>query len=205
VPAQQVVHEQHGREAVEEAAEGDGVDVLGSVAAEIDLAAQGALRAAHELARGEERNPGQPGPGGEDRPAVAGARRHLQVVAIDHLVMGVLVREVEVGIFHERAHVDVVAHAVAGNASAEGVELHHGQEEKRDQHDARPRDRARRGSGPRAQGERARRPRREQSGGERPLRPAGDDDQGQAGGHRAGDEGERARACHARASRHSSS
>ena len=60
VPPQQVVDEQHRREAVEEAAEGDGVDVHGTVAAEIDLAAQGALRAADELAGPEERDPGQP-------------------------------------------------------------------------------------------------------------------------------------------------
>ena len=135
VPAQQVVDEEHGGEAVEEAAQRDGVDVARARIRESRRRRPSArCDAADDLAGREERDPGQPGPDREDRAAQARARRHREVGAVDQLVVGVLVREVEVGVLQERPHVHVVADAVAGDAAAPDVELHDGYEQQGDEH-----------------------------------------------------------------------
>jgi hypothetical protein len=61
------VDEPHRREAVEEAAEGHGVDVDGSVAGEVGRRPQQMLDAADPLAQEEERQPDERGTDREDR------------------------------------------------------------------------------------------------------------------------------------------
>jgi hypothetical protein len=205
VAAQHLVDDPYRGEAVEEPAEGDRVQVHRPVPGQVHARSEDPRRAPHDLAEEEERDGREPGAHREDRPTVPRAGRDADVLAVDELVVGVLVRELEVRVLHERPHVDVVAHAVAAQPPAAGVEVHEGRQQQQEEHQApgvgrahggglrAPRhDQARRGG----QGEKA--------GDESAPRPSPDDhdEERDGSGHGPGGRGPRR---HRRPSRSSSS